>query len=80
MFERMCNKEIFLGFDMDDAGDNACKKALKLLEGKVNDLYVLNFPGCKDPKKFNGSELLSLIDKTRRDNIRSRSYEGICPA
>jgi len=52
---------VYLGFDMDEAGNNACKGAYKLLKDKINHLYVLNFPDKKDPKKFNKQQLLSFI-------------------
>ena len=58
-------KEIYLAFDGDDAGRVATQKALKMLEGKVGYVIPMDIPVGKDPKKFNGSEFLQLMEQEK---------------
>lgn len=74
MIEKISNKEVFLGFDMDEAGNKACESAYEILNDKIQSLYVLEFQEGKDPKKFNRSELLTIINNSRSNNIRNREY------
>ena len=68
---------VYLGFDMDDAGNKAVANALKLLHGQIDQVFVLNFPNNQDPKKFQRSELLSFMELSKKNNIKSRSvYES----
>lgn len=66
--------ELFLGFDMDDPGNVATEKAYEIFSKEVDSdkIYVLNFPEGKDPKKFNGQEILSFIEYSRKNKIHSR--------
>ena len=77
MIEKISNKEVFLGFDMDQAGNRGCESAYKELNDKIDQIYVLNFSQGKDPKKFISSELLSFIDESRSNKIRSRNNVAI---
>jgi len=67
-------KELFLGFDMDKAGDEATVKAKEIFSKEIDEdkIYVLNFPEGKDPKKFCREELLAIIQNSRENNIHSR--------
>ena len=67
-------KELFLGFDMDAAGNEATIKAKEIFSKEIdeNKIYVLNFPDGKDPKKFCREELLAIIQYSRDNNIHSR--------
>ena len=74
-------KHLFLGFDMDEAGDKATEKAFESLSEimDANKIYVLNFPPDKlgnkrDPKKFNGRQIRRLMEHTIENNIRRRTY------
>ena len=63
---RKMNPDItYLGFDMDDAGREACKKAYRQLSGELNRIFTLNFPDGKDPKKFNGQEIRKILDNSK---------------
>ena len=63
---RKMNPDItYLGFDMDDAGREACEKAYNQLSGELNRIYTLNFPDGKDPKKFNGQEMRKILDNSK---------------
>lgn len=68
-------KELFLGFDMDKAGNEAVKKAFDIFCQEIDSdkIYTLNFPGGKDPKKFCREELLRIIQYSRENKIRTRS-------
>lgn len=59
-------KEIYLAFDGDEAGRTATKKALEMLEGKVNYVIPMDIPIGKDPKKFNGEEFLQLMNEEKK--------------
>ena len=72
MLKRINPSRLYLGFDMDKAGNIAAEKAYYALNGEVEDLYVLNFPEGNDPKKFNQEELLNLINYTKQYKIRER--------
>lgn len=78
MIEKISNKEVFLGFDMDQAGNRGCESAYKELNDKIDQVYVLNFKQGKDPKKFVSSELLSFIQESRSNKIRSRNNVATC--
>lgn len=67
-------KELFLGFDMDEAGCEAVRKAYKIfsLEIDSDKIFSLNFPDGKDPKKFCREELLNIIQNSRINKIRTR--------
>lgn len=67
-------KELFLGFDMDKAGNEAVIKASELFSSEMDSdkIFVLNFPGNKDPKKFCRKELLEIINESRINKIRAR--------
>lgn len=74
-------KHLFLGFDMDEAGDKAVDKAFESLSEIIdsNKIYVLNFPSDKqgnkqDPKKFNGRQIRRLMDYAVENNIRRRTH------
>lgn len=58
-------KEIYLAFDGDEAGRVATKKALEMLEGKVNCVIPMDIPLGKDPKKFNGEEFSKLMSEEK---------------
>lgn len=77
MIEKISNKEVFLGFDMDQAGNLGCKNAYVELNDKIDQVYVLNFDQGKDPKKFISSELLSFIQESRSGKIRSRNNVAV---
>ena len=59
-------KEIYLAFDGDEAGRTATKKALEMLEGKVDYVIPMDIPIGKDPKKFNGEEFLQLMNEEKK--------------
>lgn len=72
MIKKLNPQKLFLGFDMDKAGDEATIKAYNALISEVEDLYVLNFPNGQDPKKFNKEELNNLIEYTTTHRVRER--------
>lgn len=72
MIKKLNPQKLFLGFDMDKAGNEATIKAYNTLISEVEDLYVLNFPNGQDPKKFNRDELNNLIEYTTTNRIRER--------
>lgn len=72
MLKKINPKRLFLGLDMDKAGNDAVMKIFYELQNEFENLYVLNFPENKDPKKFNRNELLNLIDYTIKNNIKER--------
>ena len=67
-------KELFLGFDMDEAGNEAVRKAFEIFsfEMDADKIFALNFPDNKDPKKFCRKELLEIINESRTKKIRTR--------
>lgn len=72
-------KEVFLGFDMDEAGDRACEKVRETLcrEMDADRIWVLSFPpdesgNKRDPKRFCRQELLQIMEDSRAHNRRSR--------
>lgn len=72
-------KEIYLGFDMDNAGNDACSRGLKVLSQEIDytKIFCLNFPNGpkgekQDPKKFTGSQILELMKIAKENKIRSR--------
>lgn len=72
-------KEVYLGFDMDEAGNEACNRSFNTLSKEIDfdKIFVLNFPpdenGSKrDPKKFSGEEIRELMDLSKKEKIRSR--------
>lgn len=72
MIKKMNPHKLFLGFDMDDAGNKAVEGAYQALYNEVQDIYVLNFPENKDPKKFNGNELNNIINESIQYKIKER--------
>lgn len=75
-------KHLFLGFDMDEAGDKAVEKAISSLSEIMdyNRIYVLNFPNDRDgnkqdPKKFNKFQMRRLMAYTVEHGIRERIHE-----
>lgn len=68
-------QELFLGFDMDEAGNKAVENAFELFrkEMDADRIYSLIFPDGKDPKKFCRGELLSIIQMSRKQKIRTRN-------
>lgn len=75
MLKKMNPKELFLGFDMDVAGCVATNKAVKALFDEMESISIMNFPEGKDPKKFNRSQLLAVIDdaiKSSNENYEAR--------
>lgn len=75
MIKQINPDTLFLGFDMDEAGNDATEKAVRKFAGEVENCLVLNFPGGKDPKKFNYAELRQIIDVAVRHNVKSREIE-----
>lgn len=69
MIHQINPKNLYLGFDMDKAGNDAVSTVYDKLFGKVENIYVLNFPEGKDPKKFNGKEIRTLMDYSKNNNI-----------
>lgn len=67
-------KELFLGFDMDKAGNTAVSSAFEIFSKEIDSdkIFVLNFPDGKDPKKFCREELLQIIENSRTLKIRTR--------
>lgn len=67
-------KELFLGFDMDAAGNAATKSAFEIFSKELDAdrIYVLNFPEGKDPKKFKRDELLKILETSKTMKIRTR--------
>lgn len=65
MLRKMNPDVTYLGFDMDEAGRNACAKAYNQLSGELNKIYTLSFPDGKDPKKFNGQEMRKILDSSK---------------
>ena len=72
MIQKICPHKIFLGFDMDEAGNKAVEQANNVLKDKIDEIYVLNFPDGKDPKKFNRFELLEMMKFAEENNVRGR--------
>ena len=68
--------DLYLGFDMDSAGDKAVEKCMEVLSGEMDAdrIYVLNFPDGKDPKKFARKELVGLMMHSKRNRIRQRMH------
>ena len=72
--------EVYLGFDMDEAGNIATEKAFEVLSSEIdsNKIYVLNFPNSKetgekrDPKKFTGDQIRWLMNFSRKNRVRKR--------
>jgi DNA primase len=58
-------KEVYLAFDADSAGEKATKKALEMLNGKVNAVIPMQLPTGKDPKKFNGEDFKLLMKQSK---------------
>jgi len=61
---KMLNVPVVLGFDMDEAGRNAVKKIGQMLIDYPYDImnvYYVDFPNGKDPKKFNREEMEKIL-------------------
>jgi 5S rRNA maturation endonuclease (ribonuclease M5) len=69
MLHQINPKNIYLGFDMDKAGNEATETIYNKLFGKIENIYVLNFPNNKDPKSFNGNEIKELMNYSKNNNI-----------
>lgn len=74
MLKRINPDRIYLGFDMDAAGCRATRKAYDILLPEVNHVYVMNFPDMKDPKKFNASEIRSIMEDAEKNTQRNFSF------
>lgn len=72
MIQGISYKQVFLGFDMDQAGNEACNVCKEILNDKIQKIYVLNFESGKDPKKHTRQQLLYNIQYSRRNNINER--------
>lgn len=59
------NVPIILGFDMDEAGRQAQSKAGQFLINSpydIEEVFSVDFPDGKDPKKFSGSEMHKILE------------------
>ena len=56
-------KEVLIAYDSDEAGQNAAKKAIRMLSDVGLEVKVLNMEGAKDPDEY--------IKKFGRDNFRA---------
>lgn len=67
-------RELYLGFDMDEAGNRAVEKAMAQFSQEMDydRIYVLRFPENKDPKWFSRGELEHFMEYSRENAIRSR--------
>lgn len=67
-------KKLFLGFDMDEAGNAATQAAYEMFSREMDSdrIIVLNFPDGKDPKKFRRQELLAIMRNAGERHIHSR--------
>lgn len=65
IIRRINPKRVFLGFDMDKPGRDACEKIYNQLINEVNQVFILEFPDGKDPKKFCRDELKQIIEKAK---------------
>ena len=59
-------KEVLIAYDSDEAGQNAAKKAIRMLSDVGLEVKVLNMEGAKDPdeyiKKFGRDKFRALLD------------------
>ena len=59
-------KEVLIAYDSDEAGQNAAKKAIRILSDVGLEVKVLNMEGAKDPdeyiKKFGRDKFRALLD------------------
>ena len=59
-------KEVLIAYDSDEAGQNAAKKAIRMLSEVGLEVKVLNMEGAKDPdeyiKKFGRDKFRTLLD------------------
>ena len=59
-------KEVLIAYDSDEAGQNAARKAIRMLSDVGLDVKVLNLEGAKDPdeyiKKFGANGFRALLD------------------
>ena len=81
MLKKMNPSSLYLGLDMDRAGCAATLKAYDALFSELENVGVVNFPGGRDPKKFDGAEMSALLDEAGRsldENMgeRMRIAEG----
>lgn len=67
-------ERLFLGFDMDEAGNKAVEKAFARFSSEMDAdrIYSLDFPDGKDPKKFNGDEIRTFMEESVIKCRRSR--------
>lgn len=65
---------LYLGFDMDPAGDKACRDAYARFaeEMPAEKIYVLEFPGGKDPKWLSGDTMREAMRTARETQCRRR--------
>lgn len=61
MIQSMNPHHIYIGLDMDEAGREGSRKAVKQLADIAEDVRILEFPEGKDPKKFNGEQIRQII-------------------
>ena len=59
-------KEVLIAYDSDEAGQNAARKAIRMLSDVGLEVKVLNMEGAKDPdeyiKKFGRDQFRALLD------------------
>ncbi len=59
-------KEVLIAYDSDEAGQNAARKAIRMLSDVGLEVKVLNMEGAKDPdeyiKKFGADNFRALLD------------------
>jgi len=72
LIKKINPEKLFLGFDMDDAGNKATQTAFEKLSGEIEQCYVLNFPENKDPKEFNKNELENILNYAEKNKTQSR--------
>ena len=72
-------KRLYLGFDMDKAGDKACEDITEKMSEYMdwNRIYTLVFPDRdgekQDPKKFSHDEMTRIMAHSVENGIRSRN-------
>ena len=72
LLHRINPKNLYLGFDMDKAGNEAVDDVYNKLLGKIENIWVLNFPDNKDPKYFNGKQIRELMNYSKNNYICRR--------
>lgn len=72
LIKKINPQKLFLGFDMDKAGNQATIDAYNVLSCEVDKCFVLNFPDGKDPKKFNKKELDYILNIAEANRVQER--------